>query len=170
MISTIYLDMDDVLCDFTGTYNKVMDLNLKAMTPEQWDEQWVKWVKGEYFVTQPMLPGANALLSYVAATGIKTEILSSTGGSDYYDEICDQKRLWLKRWGIHYHPNFVPGKKFKTEYATPHRLLIDDQPGIIEKFKAAGGHGVVHDGNITSTMFALDAILEQEGYRRYVAS
>jgi hypothetical protein len=172
MISTIYLDMDDVLTDFSNHYHQVIGINPRTITPDEWDENWGKWVKGKHFTTMPMLPGANHLLSYIAAKGIKTEILSSTGGPDYYDEICEQKRAWLDRWGISYHANFTPGKKFKSEFATPHRLLIDDKESIIAKFRAAGGHGIVHRGDtpeaMAITILTLDSTLEDEGFQKYV--
>lgn len=167
MITTIYLDMDDVLTDFSNTYHRVIGIDPRTITPDEWEENWKKWVDGQYFVTQPMLPGANALLTYVAALGIKTEILSSTGGPEFFEEICEQKRKWLDRWGIYYHPNFTPGKKFKSEFATPHRLLIDDKKSIVDKFILAGGCGVVHEGDMTLTLLKLDSILEERGYHRY---
>jgi len=171
MINTIYLDMDDVLTDFSNTYHEVIKIDPRTITPDQWEENWEKWIRGRHFVSQPMLPGANLLLAYIAAKGIKTEILSSTGGPDFYDLIVSQKREWLKRWGIHYHANFCPGKKFKTEFATPHRLLIDDQESVITKFKAAGGHAVHHRGatedDMQLTILTLDTILEDQGYQRY---
>lgn len=173
MISTIYLDMDDVLTDFSNTYHKVIGIDPRSITPDEWEENWHKWVDGEHFVTQPMLPGANMLLSYVAAVGIKCEILSSTGGPDYFDKICEQKRRWLDRWKINYHPNFTPGKKFKSEFATPHRLLIDDKKSIIDNFTLAGGFGVQHVGDTEDamglTVLTLDTLLEELGYQRYVA-
>ena len=98
MISTIYLDMDDVLTDFSNTYHSVIGIDPRTITPDEWEENWHKWVNGRHFVTQPMLPGANLLLEYVAAKGIKVEILSSTGGPDFFDEIVAQKREWLERW------------------------------------------------------------------------
>lgn len=169
MISTIYLDMDDVLTDFSNTYHKVIGIDPRTITPDEWADNWGKWVEGGYFVSQPMLPGANNLLCYIAALGVKTEILSSTGGPDYFDQICDQKKRWLERWGIPYHANFTPGKKFKSEFATPHRLLIDDKESIIVKFREAGGHGVVHRGDMNLTILELDSLLEEIGYRKYVA-
>ena len=167
MISTIYLDMDDVLTDFSTTYHKVIGIDPKTIRPDEWEENWKKWIDGKHFETQPMLPGANDLLAYVAGMGIKTEILSSTGGPDFFEEICEQKRKWLRRWGIHYHPNFCPGKKFKTEYATPHRLLIDDQKSIIQKFSDAGGYGILHAGDMNDTIDRLDALLRLVGYQKY---
>jgi hypothetical protein len=116
-----------------------------------------------------MLPGANLLLGYVGALGVKTEILSSTGGPDYYEEICAQKRKWLDRWGINYHPNFTPGKKFKSEYATPHRLLIDDKKSIIQNFCDAGGYGVCHEGNMDNTIERIHVLVNLLGYQKYVA-
>ena len=172
MISTIYLDMDDVLTDFSNHYHRVIGIDPRSITPDEWEENWGRWVKGEHFITMPMLPGADRLLFYIEATGIKTEILSSTGGPDFYEQICEQKREWLYRHNITYHANFTPGKKFKSEYATPHRLLIDDKESIIVKFKAAGGHGVVHRGDTRDamllTIITLDGILEDEGTQKYV--
>lgn len=173
MITTIYLDMDDVLTDFSNTYHTVIKIDPRSIRPDQWEENWKKWIDGKHFETQPMLPGANLLLSYIAALGVKTEILSSTGGPDYFDEIVAQKKAWLERWGIPYHANFCPGKKFKTEFATPHRMLIDDQDGIIVNFRTAGGHGVTHRGNTLDamelTILKIDCLLEAHGYQKYVA-
>jgi hypothetical protein len=173
MITTIYLDMDDVLTDFSNTYHKVIGIDPKTIRPDEWEENWKRWIDGKHFETQPMLPGANMLLGYIAGLGVKTEILSSTGGPDYFDEIVAQKRKWLERWGITYHPNFCPGKKFKTEFATPHRLLIDDQKGIIQKFCDAGGYGVCHEGNtvdaMNNTIERIHILVNLLGYQKYVA-
>lgn len=167
MITTIYLDMDDVLTDFSNTYHKVIGIDPRSITPDQWEENWRKWVEGGYFVTQPMAPGADRLLEFVLETGIKTEILSSTGGPDFFDQIVDQKKRWLKSHGIWFHVNFTPGKKYKSEFATPHRLLIDDQEGIIRKFIDAGGFGIHHTGDMEATIAELQEMLLTYGYKRY---
>lgn len=167
MIKTIYLDMDDVLTDFSVHYHRIIGIDPKTITPDEWNENWHKWIKGNHFVTMPMHPEAKRLLEYVASTGIKTEILSSTGGPDYFEEICNQKSQWLQLHGIPYHVNFVPGKKYKTQFATRHRLLIDDQEGIIEKFRVAGGYGIVHDGDAERTIEELHTYLDNLGYKKY---
>lgn len=171
MISTIYLDMDGVLTNFEEYYHKVIGINPKGITPEEWDENWEIWVLNGYFEVIPMLPGARELLDYVASTGIKTEILSSTGGSDFYEDICRQKRSWLETHNIPWHANFTPGKKYKSEYATEHRLLIDDKKSIIDNFIDAGGHGITHVGvtgeDMAVTISKLRAYLNAEGYQKY---
>lgn len=167
MITTIYLDMDDVLTDFSVTYHKVIGIDPKTITPDQWEEHWKKWVSEGHFITQPMAPGAENLLEFVLETGIKTEILSSTGGPEFFEEIVAQKKEWLARHGIWFHANFTPGKKFKSEFATPHRLLIDDQEGIITKFITAGGFGIHHTGDMEATIAELQEMLLSYGYKRY---
>lgn len=171
MITTIYLDMDDVLTDFSNTYHKVIGIDPKTITPDQWEEHWKRWVEEGHFITQPMLPGAERLLEVIKELNIKTEILSSTGGPDFFDQIVAQKKAWLDKHGIWYHANFTPGKKFKSEFATQHRLLIDDQAGIIKNFILAGGHGIIHTGNtvedMDETIHRLHDYLLAVGYKRY---
>jgi hypothetical protein len=167
MITTIYLDMDDVLTDFSNTYHKVIGIDPKTITPDMWVDNWHKWVNSRHFVTQPMLPGAKRLLEFVEELGVKTEILSSTGGPDFFEEIVEQKKEWLKAHNIWYHANFVPGKKFKTEFATSHRLLIDDQGSIIDKWIGAGGLGIHHTGDMEDTIAQFQEMLLTYGYKRY---
>jgi len=159
--------MDDVLTDFSNTYHKVIGIDPKMITPDQWVDNWHKWVKDEHFVTQPLFPGAEDLLEFVAELGVKTEILTSTGGPDFFDEISEQKKRWLENHGIWYHVNIVPGKKYKKEYATPHRLLIDDQLSIIEDFRSATGLAIHHENDMNATIAELQSYLLQYGYKRY---
>lgn len=167
MITLIYLDMDGVLTDFNNYYLEKIGINPHDIRPEDWSENWQRWVMSEYFVTMPKLNGANLLLEYIAQLGIKTEILSSSGGTDYFDDICRQKREWLRIHKIDYHANIVPGRKFKTQYATPHRMLIDDQRKIIDKWNAAEGIGIHHDGDMIKTIQNIRDILNERGYRKY---
>jgi len=64
--------------------------------------------------------------------------------------VTEQKKIWLKKQGLAYKPNIVPGRKHKAEYATPETILIDDTEDVISSFNKAGGIGILHtDVNIT---------------------
>ena len=77
-------------------------------------------------------------------------MLTSSGGQKHHNEVARQKKVWLKKMGIAYKPNVVPGRKYKTEYAAEGVVLIDDTEEIINNFNAAGGIGIHHtDVNIT---------------------
>ena len=72
------------------------------------------------------------------------EILSSSGGKKYHDIVEASKKKWLKEHNILYKANIVPGRSYKTAYATPETILIDDTADIIDAFNKAGGHGILH--------------------------
>ena len=90
---------------------------------------------------------------------IEIEILSSSGGERFHTEVQKQKNVWLKSKGIDYPVNIVPGRKFKSDYATPTTILIDDTEDIIVNFNAAGGIGILHK-DINETLDRLRILLK----------
>jgi len=146
MIKKIYLDMDGVLCNFEQKYIElfgkepaVADRNRK-----EWSTNWDKFCLEGHFENLCWFPGGIFLLDYVERTNITIEILSSSGGKKYHDIVEASKKLWLKQHNIPYKANIVPGRSYKTAYATPETVMIDDTPDIIEAFNKAGGHGILH--------------------------
>ena len=75
---------------------------------------------------------------------ITTVILSSTANEANYDDISKQKKIWLQTNGITFNPIFVPGKKYKYQYATPDSIIIDDTKSVIDDWEKAGGIGIWH--------------------------
>ena len=143
-IETIYLDMDGVLTNFNKKYQELYNIDPVSIKQDDWAVRWEDFVMGGHFKELEVLPGADELLEFVWNTGLRVEILSSTGGPDHYELIRQQKLEWLARHNVPLTVNIVPGKKFKTDFAAPNKLLIDDQEGIITKFVLAGGHGIHH--------------------------
>ncbi len=147
MIRKIYLDMDGVLCDFDKRWLKLFN-----ETPRQTRERkefvpnWDTFVLNENFVTLDDFAGAQDLLDFVMSKSdtIDIEILSSSGGQKYHNEVRDQKLRYLKARGLHFPTNIVPGRKLKQNYATPDSILIDDTEDVIEAFNRAGGIGILH--------------------------
>jgi hypothetical protein len=74
--------------------------------------------------------------------------------------VARQKKIWLKKMGIAYKPNVVPGRKFKAEYAGEGIVLIDDTEEIIHSFNKAGGIGI-HHKDVKETVETLVSLLNK---------
>ena len=145
MIKKIYLDMDGVLCDFEKRYFHLFDETpSETRDKKNFNPNWKQFVKGENFATLDWYPGGKELLSFIKKYPVDVEILSSSGGPQFHDEVARQKKVWLKMHNIAYKPNIVPGRKEKSKYAGKGIILIDDTPDVIEAFDAAGGIGILH--------------------------
>lgn len=164
MINKIYLDMDGVLCDFDKRW-----LELFNETPRQTRERkefvpnWDTFVLNENFVTLDDFAGAQDLLDFVMSKSdtIDIEILSSSGGQKYHNEVREQKIKHLKSRGLNFPTNIVPGRKLKRNYASPDSILIDDTEDVIDAFNGAGGIGILHR-DAQETITILKGILDHE--------
>lgn len=141
-MKTIFLDMDGVLTDFEGRMISLYGENKNTRFKK---EHWVDFILNKNFETLDMLLSAYVLLDFVGSCKINVEILSSSGGSEYHEEVTAQKNIWLKKHNIPYKANIVPGGHRKGEYAKHDTLLIDDTQTVIDNFKKCGGQVVLHN-------------------------
>lgn len=152
-IEKIYLDMDGVLCSFDGRYREMFGMSpVDARGRKEFRKHWVEFITKASFATLDYHPGAEKLIAYVAsiANKVQVEMLTSSGGPDYYSEVAQQKIQWLCDHGIPYKANVVPGRRHKAEYATPTAVMIDDTEDVITSFRTAGGIAIHHtDADLT---------------------
>ena len=110
-----------------------------------WTEDWPDFIQTKQFEELAKFPGADDLLLFFRKhPEIEVEILTSSGGQKYHDQVKEQKIVWLKKNSIAYKPNVVPGRKHKKEFAQPDTVLIDDTEDVVENFNRAGGIGILH--------------------------
>lgn len=151
--------MDGVLADFEKSYEHRFGKTAKeARDQKEFSPNWKAFIEEKMFEKLDWFPGSHELLDFVRKLPVKKEILSSSGGEKYHGEVTVQKINWLRKHGIDYKANIVPGRKKKKEWATPNAILIDDTKEVIDQFNAAGGHGILHK-NVGDTLKKLKMLL-----------
>jgi hypothetical protein len=146
-VKILYLDMDGVICNFERRWIELFGETAKeSRDRKDFSSNWDIFVQMKNFETLDAFPGSYELLSFVFELRgkIDIEILSSSGGQKYHNEVSAQKQVYLKKRNIAFPTNFVPGRKLKRNFATPNSVLIDDTPDVIDGFNAAGGIGILH--------------------------
>lgn len=149
----VFLDLDGVFADF--------DARVKRLTgkhPNQLDRPrlW-KMINSDkrFFAELELIEGC--LLLWEATRDLEPVFLTGAPSSRAFQE---QKREWVSRiFGPEFTVHVVP-KRRKPEFSGPHKVLIDDTPENIERWIAAGGHGILHTGDHASTVQALQRLLE----------
>ena len=144
-INKIFVDLDDVLCDFEGAYYRSFGRWWKdiPIVSERWDN--INYTPG-FFANLPYRENVSACATFwarirYAAPNVK--ILTATGVN--YKEVTVQKKSWCWRMlGID--PDDVIAVEHRTEkarYSAPDALLIDDNTDNCREWREAGGHVTV---------------------------
>ena len=141
--------MDGVIADFVKGYRELNNMEPReAEKNKKFDHFFDEFIAAQKFANLELMPGTRELITFLnhlyLNRSIPTEILSSTANQERYDEISRQKLIWLRKQGINFKPNFVPGKRLKFKFATPDSIIIDDTLSVIEDWRKAGGIGIWH--------------------------
>lgn len=154
--------MDGVLCNFEKLFISLYGENaLVTRDNKQFTASWPDWVENQKgFTKLEWFPGAQDLLEFLKNhPELEVEILSSSGGNRFHDQVKAQKNIWLDKHNIEFKRNFVAGRKLKANYAKSDTILIDDTPDVVESFSDAGGTAILHTDakeTIETLKFLLD--------------
>jgi 5'(3')-deoxyribonucleotidase len=143
--SQVYVDMDGVLADFFGEWQKLIGSNWRNVKKIEPALQKIR-DKDDFWLTLPLLPQAKNLLNIIKNVKGSYSILSSPLPNDPNSE--PHKREWIEKNLSFFPPENVIITHDKAKYATQQdgtpNILIDDFGQNISKWEAAGGEGFKH--------------------------
>lgn len=150
----IYLDMDGVICDFDGYFERLFGV-LPRQMPSL--ERWQKVCNvSSYWVDLPKMPQADELVYCLNKYGFTILTGLPIIGGDMAEK---GKRIWLKKhYGIET-DIICCFSRDKAQYCKTGDILIDDWPPNIERWVKADGVGILH-----TSMDDTFAKLKQLGY------
>jgi 5'(3')-deoxyribonucleotidase len=143
--SKVYVDMDGVLADFFGEWQKLIGSDWRKVKDIEPALQKIR-DKDNFWLDLPLLPQAKNLLGIIKKVKGSYTILSSPLPNDPNSE--PHKREWIKKNLDFFPPENVIITHDKPKYAvnsdgTPN-ILIDDFGKNIASWEAAGGEGFKH--------------------------
>ena len=161
--SELYVDMDGVLADFFGVWNKMMGVKHWKDIPDI--DKALQKIKDtdDFWINLPMTPNGKSLLNAIKKFKGKYNILSAPLPGDPNSE--PQKRAWIRKHLSMFPPAKIIIDHNKAAYAkqadgTPN-ALIDDFGENISKWRSAGGVGIQHkDIEVGDTISKLAQELE----------
>lgn len=144
----IFVDMDGVLCNFNKRYTEKFGRTPAQVRADRenkmYSTHWHQFVDDNEFTSLEKMDNADKLIAILSSVDHLFDIciLSSAGGFDRQREVQAQKLAWLAAHDIYWPAVVVPGRRFKTGFASSDALIIDDTYDVVESFIKAGGHGV----------------------------
>ena len=152
---TVYLDMDGVLADFFGGVEKMYGVeHWKELTSDKTKDlkkEVIDRITGtDFFATLPKFKSADALIDMVKKfTGGKFSINTSPLRGDH-ENSGKYKKVWISNNIEQPDEIVVTGRKetyAKNKANGMPNILIDDRPVNIQRWQAAGGHGILYQAN-----------------------
>ena len=158
--------MDGVIANFERRYIELFREHPgSSRDRKEFSKNWTSFIEGKNFESLDYWPGGPELINYLIYRFNDVEILTSSGGKKYHNEVTEQKNKWIKErnlpstWKV----NVVAGRSLKAEFATPDSILIDDTLDVIDAFNKAGGIGI-HHKDVGNTMMLLNILLAKNIY------
>ena len=143
--SKVFVDMDGVLADFFGEWQKLIGKDWRKVKDIEPALQKIRDTD-DFWLNLPLLPQAKNLLGVIKKVKGSYSILSSPLPNDPNSE--PHKREWIKKNLDFFPPENVIITHDKAKFATnpdgTPNILIDDFGKNIASWEAAGGEGFKH--------------------------
>lgn len=162
--SIIYCDLDGVLADMQGEYERLTGIDVRGSTMLKTEDFWPpiqnEYDSGKRWVRElPMMADARVLWDFISPYG--PTILTSTGG-DHIKTIREEKREWVHFYlGEEVSVLFTEFAEDKKKYSGIGCILIDDFHASLGPWREAGGVAILHTSAV-DTIEQLKKILETE--------
>lgn len=161
-MKTLYLDMDGVVADFNAYAKKV--LYKKVDSEERWAPgEWTKLRDNQRLYRDlEQTPEADQLVEFCRAFCLQKEytllfLTAIPKNNDvpwaFYDKV-----MWAQARYPDIPVMFGPYSNDKQHHYCAGDILIDDRTSNIEQWRAAGGFGILHKGNLASTIGHLQCL------------
>lgn len=149
----IFLDLDGVMADFDRHFFECFGKEPTSKSGVDDNELWaLVHGHGNFFRTMPLMPGAMEFYMQLIMEGIEPIILTAAS-KKHYPEMAIQKMDWVRQhmgnqilviptYGSSSKPLFMQNKG---------DILIDDYRKNCDRWEAAGGFAVHHQGDFVAT-------------------
>ena len=167
---TVFVDMDGVIADFFSEYAKmagVKDGNYRKIPRDKINPTLNKMIGTDFFNKLPKIATADRLIDIIVKyTGGDYSILSSPLRGDKANS-AKWKKIWLGN-NMKIQPRNVIITSNKSVYAMSNgisNILIDDHGANIQKWQAAGGHGIKYQADEDSLRTVANGLKAYEDSR-----
>lgn len=153
----IFLDLDGVMADFDKHFTDLFGLEPPSKGGTDDDTMWkLVYEHGNFFRTMPLMEGAKRFYMAAALAGIEFIILTAAS-KKHYQHVAEQKMEWVRK---HFGPIIltlpVYGSSSKALFIqNKDDILIDDYKKNCDRWTAAGGIAIHHQGDFNQTYYDL---------------
>ena len=145
----IYLDMDDVVADWTGYANEFFNTPGRLAQHYLPDEEWLRLkTQQRMYAELPVKAGAHELVAlcyeYCHRHGTQLAFLSALPHDDSFPYAAYDKVNWAYEHFVSIPVFFGPYAKDKHNFCKPGDLLVDDRFSNCDDWCHVGGKAVVY--------------------------
>jgi len=153
---TLFLDLDGVMFDFDGYFEKLFGLPC-SLLPDK--EMWrLIESHGAFFRTMPLCEGA--MHFYRCVLPLHPMFLTACPGSRFADIAAQKRGAVRHHFGDKAPMVPTPGGEAKVHYMHARGdILVDDFGRNCDRWREEGGFAIHHNGDFTSTMLQLSEYL-----------